>query len=337
MPNLMQLRGDMRDFGETYWLVDSDYRTQAQGWSRGDRTGPLDLYLERHHQAAGANSVGYVFRTGDYASDAACMQAAVDAMVDFRGDALMATPGNYSPATAVSCDVADMRILGPRCSTPQNARATITAGVASALSFTAAADRAEFGFLKVIPLTATTAIATAAAADNLHFHDFLYDARGITGSTSTMFVTVAGTTASLYRFNNFVAFTDAAQGPVITVTNAASGWQIENFELFHGGGTTLAVALVEFAGALTGCRIENGRGTLTGLASSAVTNLVKLAESGGDISTIRILNFRGSIGFCAAGALVSLNGAEAAETGVAASYLDVVGGGAGGLGTTYTQ
>lgn len=321
------------DFGEVIYLVDSDYRTAAQGWSRADRTGPLDLYLQR----AGNSQGSYVFRTGDYSSDAAAMQAAVDAAVDFRGDAILFTPGAYAPATAVSVDVPDIRLLGPKCSHPTNARAKITAGVASALSLTAAADRAEVGFLRFVPLTAATLFSVAAACESLHFHDYFYDARSITGSTSTIFATVAGTTASDYRFQRFVQVTDAAQGPHIAVTAAASAWAIEDFELFHGGGTTLAVALADFQGALTGCRIEKGRGTLTGLASSAVTNLVKLFESGGDVSTLRLIDFRGAIGFCAAGALVSLNTAEAAETGVAACYLDVVGGGAGGAGTTYTQ
>ena len=60
------------DIGQTLYLVDSDYRTAEQGWSQADHTGPLDLYGERNP--------GRVFRTGDYSSDAVCLQAAIDAL-----------------------------------------------------------------------------------------------------------------------------------------------------------------------------------------------------------------------------------------------------------------
>ena len=55
------------DYGQVFYAVDSDYRTAAQGWSRPDRTGPLDLYEVRK---AGRGGVQYVRRTGDSTSDA---------------------------------------------------------------------------------------------------------------------------------------------------------------------------------------------------------------------------------------------------------------------------
>ena len=41
MPNLKDLMGRQPDtYGETYYMVDSDFRTAAQGWVVGDGTGP---------------------------------------------------------------------------------------------------------------------------------------------------------------------------------------------------------------------------------------------------------------------------------------------------------
>src|SRR3970282_1889444 len=92
------------DIGQYFYMVDSDYRTAAQGWSRADRTGPLDLWSQR--------SPGYTFRKADYSSDKGAMQAAVDALIDFRGDALYLTPSAISLGAVVTLDVADMRLLG---------------------------------------------------------------------------------------------------------------------------------------------------------------------------------------------------------------------------------
>jgi len=103
---LSRTKDQFLDFGEVHYMVDSDYRTQAQGWSRADRTGPLDLYLAR------ANAqFQYVFRTADYSSDAVAIQAANDALIDFRGDVLLFTPGAYSVATALTIDVRDLHQL----------------------------------------------------------------------------------------------------------------------------------------------------------------------------------------------------------------------------------
>ena len=102
--------GDVPDFGETFYVVDDNFRTLAQGWSRPDRTGPLDLYAERN-----PNYVYYCGGTvsGSYATDAAGIQAAIDAAVDYRGDKILLTPGSYSIATALALNVPGMRLLGP--------------------------------------------------------------------------------------------------------------------------------------------------------------------------------------------------------------------------------
>lgn len=331
MPNTQQVLDKFLDFGEVQYMVDTSYRTQAQGWSRADGTGPLDLSIG----ASGRRSQApYVFRTGDFGSTSAAMQAANDAMVDGRGDALVFTPGSYTPATALTVTKADARWLGPKVADPRLARATITAGVASVLGLSAAADRMEFGFLRIVPLTATAVLALTAGCDKLYMHDVHYDTRGIATSTSTLLMTAAA--AADHKFQRIVINTDAAQGAPFTYTGTATCISFNDITFWHGNGTTLAIALADFQGAATGVEVEMIRGNLTGLASSAVTNLIKFSESGGDIQTIGLRNVRTSIGFCAASALVSLTSAEAAEVGIANSYLDVVSGGAGGAGTAFT-
>ena len=123
------------DPAQVHYMVDSDFRTIAQGWSRADGTGPMDLYQARNP--------GYVYRTTDSATDAVALQAAIDSMVDFRGDALFFTPGAYSIATVRTIDVPDARWLGPKVSHPSLARASITAAVDLVFPPTAAADRMD--------------------------------------------------------------------------------------------------------------------------------------------------------------------------------------------------
>lgn len=314
------------DIGQTVYVVDSDYRTAEQGWSRADRTGPLDLYGERNP--------GQVFRTGDYSSDAVCIQAAIDAMVDFRGDTLYFTPGAYSIATALSINVPDARWTGPVVSDPRLCRAKITAAVAAACTTTAAADRMDVGYLEFVPLTAATLWSCVAATDRANFHHFFYNADGIAASTDTIFLTHAGATMDYWRFNDFFMLTDAAQGPLVSVTGAFRSLRFENIVHDHEAGT-LASALFTTSGTGTGpLSIENLRGNISG--GGAVTNLITLVEGGIDTVWVSLRNIRTSIGYCGSTALVAEGSAEAAEIGLADCYLDVVDGGAGGAGTTFT-
>mgnify|MGYP001609971925 CR=1 FL=1 len=216
--SLSLVRPPVPDFGQVHYMVDSDYRTAAQGWSRSDRTGPLDLYEARK---AGPGGAQYVFRTGDYTSDSVALQAANDGLIDFRGDALIFTPGAYSLATAITVDVPDARWLGPPVSHPSVARASITAAVANALAIGAAADRMEFGYLEFIPLTAATMF-DLAAVDKLHVHDCFHNADGIGASTGTIFWAPATSAQHLF-FNRSYVWVDAAQGPWINCEGIAKG------------------------------------------------------------------------------------------------------------------
>ncbi len=320
------------DVGQVHYVVDSNFRTQAQGWSRADKTGPLDLWMEREP--------GYVFYTSggpitSYATDRAAIQAAIDECVDFRGDVVLLTPGSYSIATtALALNVPDMRFLGPRVSHPNGARVLVTDAIGTnAISV----DRVEVGYLRFIPLTATSIWSLSAGADQIHMHDYVHQTEDITGSTSTIFCTLAGNTNDYCLFERFSQYTDAAQGPHLSVGATVRDLVIQDFILSHGGGTTLAIALLNVTGASAdgGFLIRRGKGYLRGAASTAVTNLVRLTDTGADIMSFSIEDFTGSVGFCAAGGLADLNAAETAEIGFYRNFLMTISAGTGN-GTVYT-
>jgi len=213
--------------GQTFYMVDSDYRTVAQGWATADRTGPLDLWQERNP--------GYVFRTGEYSSDARALQAGIDAMVDFRGDTLYFTPGAYSVATALAINVPDARWIGPQASHPSLAKASLTAAVDLAFAPTAASDRFELGHLQLVPLTAGTMFNCAALA-GFHGHNLFMNWDGIAASTATVGFVFA-TTSEFVNFNNIYAWVDGAQGPLIRAAGTIKGLTVSDLQIFLEAGT----------------------------------------------------------------------------------------------------
>lgn len=189
------INGNYPDQGQVHYMVDSNFRTAAQGWSKADRTGPLDLYEARK---AGSGGAQYVFRTGDYGTDTLAMQAGVDALVDFRGDILFLTPGSYNPLTAVLLNASSMRLLGPPVRKVRNSRSTITStgGLTNTLDIPSGIDDVEIGFVQLIPVTTGNSI-RAVAADNLFIHNVFWNTTLPAVSTGTQGI-VFETTSSLY-------------------------------------------------------------------------------------------------------------------------------------------
>jgi len=252
------------DPGQVHYLVDSDYRTLAQGWSRADGTGPLDLW--------GARNPGYVFyapgRTAQPsgATDAAALQAAVNAMVDFRGDTLFFTPGALSLAAVVAFDVANARYLGPKVGQPRSTRVTLTDAVGD---HTIAANDVEFGYLTFVPLTAQNWFAVTTTTDRAWFHDFYYNADGITASTSTEFINSTGANED-WMIERFAVLVDGAQGDFLTLTSPQR-WVMQDGDFWVEGGTwaTAATFATTPIGNIFRRLHVNGSG-----ASSVLTNFV---------------------------------------------------------------
>lgn len=237
MPNLKDLMaaGDQPDFGETFYGVDANFRTIAQGWSKADGTGPLDLWAERNPgRVFGSGGIGGL----GYATDAAALQAAIDEMVDFRGDKLLLTPGSYSIATALAMNVPGMRLLGPPVKHAKRAAVTVTATVDAA--YTVSVDDLEIGFHAIVPLTAANFLDIASGADRGYLHHLFYDATGVAASTSTEFANSAASLDWLVEWCSF--YVDAAQGDAFTLTSSQRWlWQDCDFMV---GLTTVAWASV---------------------------------------------------------------------------------------------
>lgn len=285
------------DIGQVIYVVDSDYRTNVQGWSQADNTGPLDLYKERNP--------GKVFSTGDYTSDALCIQAAIDAMVDFRGDTLFFTPGAYSVATALTIDVPDARWVGPVVSHPVLARAKLTAAVAAAFAPTAAADRMEIAYLQHVPLTAET-MWNFGAVSGLHMHNNFFNADGITANTATIFVKLA-TASEFCQFTNSYVWVDGAQGPWIESSGIIKGLSIKDFELYLEAGSWATAINMAGVGA-SDCNI--GPGYVTG-GGTALTALATIADKTKDTTHGMVHDITCSTVGPAATALIATTGADA--------------------------
>jgi len=215
------------DIGQYFYMVDSNYRTAAQGWSRADGTGPLDLWQAR--QPHGDQRVFYTPETGNqgttYASQAAALQAANDALIDFRGDTLYFTPGNYNIATAVVVDVPYARWLGREYRSPQYGCApsvrntTITCGVTNALTASTAnaVDGWELGYIRFVPITADESTLISAAQVNLYWHDFMVDYHGVAENAATVFQLQSGA-VNFSQFENFTSLVDEAMGPLFDIS-----------------------------------------------------------------------------------------------------------------------
>ena len=298
--------GAYPSFGQTYFVVDSDFRTQAQGWTRPDGTGPLDLAEERRPNKGGIN---YVYRTGDYASDSVCLQAAHDAAIAFRGDALFFTPGALSLAAVVNVTTESLRMIGPQVNYPLQARTSITAAIANAVSIAATCDDMELAFLKLIPLTNASWSVVSGACNRGYWHDFTYDANGVAGSTATSMVNVTGAALD-WRFDHFAFLTDAAQGALIITGGDPLRLQISNFRHWHMLGVS-PIGLLEVDGTATfGLDVGPGIGIVTG-TTSAVTTLIDIADQAASTSGHGMVHDFDGSDYATATTLVTLAGATA--------------------------
>lgn len=264
--NLKNLAGGL-DPSETFYVVDGDYRTIAQGWSKADATGPLDLWQERNP--------GRVFYAGSgnstaYATDAAAIQGAIDATVDFRGDKVLLLPGSYSIATALTLDSAGMRLMGQQRDNTRCGLVTVTAAVDAA--YTVSVDDVEIAHHTMIPLTAKNFIDVSSGADRGYLHHLYWNAAGIATSTSTEFLAAAASADWLMERCSF--YVDDEQGDVLTLTSSER-WIVQDCD-FTVGLTGVAWASVfTFATSALGNVIRRCMFRGAGGATPAVfTNIV---------------------------------------------------------------
>jgi hypothetical protein len=227
MPNQVKQLLGSEEYGETFYLVDTNYRTVAQGWSKADGTGPLDLWQQRNpgYVFYGAGTGGQSAR----ATDVLAAQAALDDMVDFRGDKLYLTPGSYTIGTALAINVPGCRIVGPAVRHPKRGLVTVTATVDAA--YTVSVDDVEIGHHTVIPLTAANLIDVSSGADRGYLHDLYYNSEGVAGSTATEFLAAAASDDWLVERCAF--YVDVAQGDAFTLTSSKR-WTVQDCDFVVG-------------------------------------------------------------------------------------------------------
>jgi len=292
-------------FGETTYIVDSDYRTGAQGWFRPDGTGPVNLF--------NARNPGQVFNTVDFLTDAVALQEANDALIDYRGDVLYFTPCNLSLAAAVTPDVPYARWLGqayksPRFGAPKPVRnTTITAAITNALTV-GAAEGMELGYIRFVPITADESVLFSTANAGIYWHDFLVDYRGVATSAATAF---SSTTAALtdYQFDHFTWLSDAPQGPMFDVSASCLHGEYSNFRHSHAEtGGTYATSLLDIAAGgagSDGITVGPGFGQIGAVGATDVTLLVTAADMTGTATKVTVFKFFGSVGYGAEGSLIT--------------------------------
>lgn len=315
------------DPAQTHYLVDSNFRTVAQGWARADGTGPLDLWAARNP--------GYVYRTGDYATDPEAWNAARDSMVDFRGDVLFLTPGAYTLTASTTWDVPYARILGQKRETtnrfgcsPAVRNTTITTSVAAgALVLGADADGVEMGYIRWVPTTAQNCILVNAAADALHFHDFMWDAVGVATSAATTFMGWTTVAQQYHSYDHFTWLVDAAQGPVFNIDIGASFIDIGHFlnicALTVG---TYVTSLADYsADGIDGVLVHDGRGFISVAGAGAVTQLLNGAAQTGT-SVISLMDFYAGVGYASATTLIA---GTAGDADLSRCFLSTTEGGTG--------
>ena len=288
------VKAQLFDPAPVYYMVDSDYRTAAQGWTRADGTGPLDLFNHRNPDRVFYAPGGPVTT---YATDAAAIQAANDAMVDYRGDTLFFTPGNYSIATAVTVNVPYARWLGREYKSPHHGcspavrNTTITAAITNALTLSATNghDGMELGYLRFVPITADESVLFSGAGVGLYWHDFLVDFHGVAESAATAFSAV--TADGGYNFSQFDHFTwlvDEAQGPMFDIAGDIRQTVWSNFRLIVDEvGAAYVTGLWDIAaGGNASDGLVFGPGTIsacTGTTSTVLTSLgTSVALTGAD-------------------------------------------------------
>jgi len=319
-------------FGEVFYMVDDNYRTGAQGWFRPDGTGPLNLF--------NARNPGQVFSTADFTTDAVTLQTANDALVDFRGDVLYFTPGNYSIGAVITVDVPYARWMGaeyksPRYGAPKPVRnTTLTSTIANFLTV-GAVDGMELAFLRFVPLTAANNVLFSTAAVGTYWHDFLCDYRGVATSAATAFSSTTSVNVDCH-FDQFTWLTDAPQGPMFDMSGACLHMLYSNFYHSHGetGGTYVTSLIDINVDNVDGIVVSGGRGNISTVGATVVTQLALMSDQTANTQHITVEDFYGSVGYATATTLVNNAGADA-ETELCRNFLRTVAGGTGE--TLYTS
>jgi hypothetical protein len=185
---------------------------------------------------------------------------------------------------------------------------TITFSVlAGALVLGADSDGLEVAGIRFVPTTAQNGILINAVSNFMHFHDFMWDAVGITGDVAGTLFNTTTTTGAIDNacFDHFAWYTNTAMGPVFNLDVGFDFAEISNFIHIHSAGGTLVNSLLDIATTLSySLSVHDGRGINATAAASAVTRLAVIVAPTGS-EALSVMDFYGSVGYATASTLVS--------------------------------
>jgi hypothetical protein len=206
--------------------------------------------------------------------------------------------------------------------------ATITAGVAAALGSVTAADSMEIAYLRFVPLTAGILFSRAVGSDNWWLHDFVYDARGITADTGTIFMKDTGACLNTIA-EDFIGQTNTALGPFYQTAASSIQGIIQNFVWLHSANTLVTLLFETITGGAGATCWTIGPGHIQVGGGGAVTNLGAMIDMTAAATNATLRNITTSVGGATAALGWEAGTGVAAEGDIVNSWVATIAGGTG--------
>lgn len=251
------------------------------------------------------------------------LDAAVNLCTANASDVIVLLPGAHSWSASVAADVAGITITGIPGGKghPGYKRASITTSAADEVINVTAAD-IEIAHLRVIAVTAQTAIDYTADADRLFIHDCSFDMYTGAVSTSTKGVAPTAATVNVDRLilvDNYFEC-DGAQGFAVDVGDS-NGYVIERNKFLLTAGVWATAAEASGVTNQSGVWLDNRFLTM---GSATITRGV----NGGDLTNTGAVGFIGNYFPFACGTPIDTFGAG--DVYIAENYKANTGAGSGG-------
>ena len=239
-------------------------------------------------------------------------------------DVIVLLPGAHSISASIALDVAGVTLTGLPSGKghPGYHRASITITATDEIINVTAAN-CEVSYIRLIPITAATAIDYTADADNLYVHDCSFDMYTPAVSTSTKGIapTTALINADHLRIENCYFETDGAQGFMIDV-GSCTGYVVEDNTMINTAGV-LATAC-EDTGLTAGMGVWIGNRMLT-VGTAAITKGI----NGGDKVNSESVGFMGN--FFGGQVTTPIDSYGAGDAWIVENYKSSIGNSSGGV------
>ncbi len=236
-------------------------------------------------------------------------------------DTVVLLPGDHTVSTAsLAMDAAGQRLMGlPLGGNMVRPRTTITTDIAADEIINVTAANCEIAYLRIIPITAATAVDASAAADNLYVHHCSFDMATPAVNVATIGLDFIGAASNALIEHNYVEC-DGAQGPWLDLGGALDAVVRDNVVAVSAGTWAMAVDVGTGASRVLCTRNQ---------FQTAGAGVITAAVSGTNASVSSAVLF--SYNFFGAGTTVAIDNFGAAEAEIVENYRGSIGGGSGGV------